>query len=79
MDVNQIFRDIGMLVHEQGDVIGKTHVSFVLYTDVANSLVRLPRGFAICDSWDYFSAWKPVWSNTAQGLFVSISNDGFHS
>ena len=22
MDVNQIFRDIGMLVHEQGDVIG---------------------------------------------------------
>jgi len=22
MDVNQIFRDVGMLIHEQGDVIG---------------------------------------------------------
>ena len=23
MDVNQIFKDLGMLVHEQGEVIGK--------------------------------------------------------
>jgi len=23
LDVNQIFRDLGMLVHEQGEVIGK--------------------------------------------------------
>ena len=23
MDVNQIFKDLGMLVHEQGEVLGK--------------------------------------------------------
>ena len=28
MDVNQIFKDLGMLVHEQGDVIGE-NIQFV--------------------------------------------------
>ena len=27
MDVNQIFRDLGMLIHEQGDVIGNKCVT----------------------------------------------------
>ena len=26
MDVNQIFKDLGMLVHEQGEVLGKVPV-----------------------------------------------------
>lgn len=26
MDVNQIFKDLGMLVHEQGEVLGMLHM-----------------------------------------------------
>lgn len=26
MDVNQIFKDLGMLVHEQGEVLGMLHI-----------------------------------------------------
>lgn len=25
MDINEIFKDLGMMIHEQGDVIGKPH------------------------------------------------------
>jgi len=31
LDVNEIFRDLGMLVHEQGEVVGKLYFSSVLY------------------------------------------------
>lgn len=24
MDINEIFKDLGMMIHEQGDVIGKS-------------------------------------------------------
>lgn len=27
-DINEIFKDLGMMVHEQGDVIGKHTLSF---------------------------------------------------
>jgi len=36
LDVNQIFRDLGMLVHEQGEVIG----NFCCYANMMNH-VRL--------------------------------------
>lgn len=25
MDINEIFKDLGMMIHEQGDVIGKSN------------------------------------------------------
>ena len=31
MDVNQIFKDLGMLVHEQGEVIGQSPLTSHLY------------------------------------------------
>jgi len=32
MDVNQIFRDIGILVHEQGDMIGNCYLLVACFT-----------------------------------------------
>ena len=33
MDVNQIFKDLGVLVHEQGEVIGMYHVEILLFSN----------------------------------------------
>lgn len=29
MDINEIFKDLGMMIHEQGDVIGKSNENFL--------------------------------------------------
>lgn len=29
MDINEIFKDLGMMIHEQGDVIGKSNSIFI--------------------------------------------------
>ena len=31
MDVNQIFKDLGMLVHEQGEVLGKFYHNYQIF------------------------------------------------
>lgn len=29
MDINEIFKDLGMMIHEQGDVIGKPNSNII--------------------------------------------------